>query len=130
MFLSGQADDQKVGKAFQPARFSATVADARMQVGRCWEAAEAITRIVAPPTTETGYPPLLESLSHVLEALGQLVAVLDSPVPPSRGANLPLSPWQHYADLRASGEDAVLAGTDLIDYSTRRRAAAGQWSGD
>jgi hypothetical protein len=94
--------------------FFATTADARTQIGACWQAAAELAR-VDPALTGNGHRlRLLESLRRLLDALASLdVAVLE-PLPYHYDDTPAQRSQYRYAEADAQLHRAALATDDLL----------------
>jgi hypothetical protein len=94
--------------------FFATTADARTQIGACWQAAAELAQ-VAPALTGNGHRlRLLESLRRLLDALAYLdVAVLE-PLPYHQDDTPAQRSQYRYAEASAHLQRAALATRDLV----------------
>ena len=115
MFLNLTVDSPKGRKGRQAPCFSALIADTRTQVGTCWEAAAEIAQIEAPLADHPGRLQFMASLSRLLETLGYFDAGVYLSSIGLKSMNQASSVRLHYADVRAHGQAALLAGASLIE---------------
>lgn len=124
MFLNPILSGTRSGRERQAPCFSGLLADTRTQVGLCWEAASAIAQIAAPHANHPGRLQFMASLSRLLETLGYFDAGVDPSTTGSQSMKQTSSVRQHYADVRAHGQAALLAGGNLLNAAANSRHPA------